>query len=441
MKLFIKLACLCLAILQVSCTTIFARMVNSAENSDVRACPQAEVREQALQSTDIQLNQYKPVESRPNKKEKFALAVTISGGGYRAANLGLGVLLGLEEIKTKNDGNLLQEVDYFSTVSGGGLPVGLYLAKLHNYLETHCNADNFSLSAETTQMLANDCFCVNPLRADLTDYLFSINEKSTFKIEKLINDRILCTRCGGLTTGDIFVPKDASRPVHLPYWAINTLIYQNAGIFPFTPDIINSYQVTGYFHNNTQYYAANPCEALGYCMPLSVGLMASMSVPVAFPATTLDCCPSGERCCLHLYDAGMVDILGINTALNLLAQDKRKTKVLIVVDAGRDLAKPFSGVKKSPEGIPLIVHISATRYSGYRKCIKAKLRAIEKQNLSNKNTRNFVVVYLDLDNYPAAQEIKSRLKMSYCDQQLLINIGKQLVESNPALREFLSELS
>lgn len=435
MKVFITIICLILATLQASCTTTFARMVYDQEGSDELVYPHAPIKEQELQSTDIQLNQYKPVESRPNKKEKFALAVAISGGSYRAANFGLGVMLGLEEIKTKNGGNLLQEVDYFSTVSGGGLPVGFYLARLHNYLECHHNSENFSLAAETNQIFMNDCSCPNPLRADLTSYMFSINEKHALQMEKVLNNRILCTNNGGLTTGDIFVPKDANRAVRLPYWAINTLIYQNAAIFPFTPDVINSYHVTGYYHNNTQYSAANPCCSLGYCMPLSVGLMASMSVPIAFPPTTLESCFCGQKYYLHLYDEGMVDILGVNTALSMLAQDKRETKVLIVVDACKNLANPFSCFKQSPEGIPLVVHLSATGYSGERKLLKAELCSIAKKRLGNKNTKNVIVIYLDLDNYPAAQAIKSRLKMSCSQQQYLINIGKQLVKCDPTLKE------
>lgn len=436
--LLIGLLTLCLA----SCTTTIARFIDHFENIDDVVYPPAEKKDhKTIKSVDIQLDKYKPVQTRANKKRNFALALAISGGGYRSANLGLGVLLGLEKIKNKGlKENLLQEIDYISTVSGGGLPVGFYLTKLHNYYEHHTNINQFSLETEINNLLLNDSIRTNPLRADLTRYLYSTNERVGLRIEQILNDTLLWTNQGGLTEGDIFVPKGSNKAVQLPYWIINTTIYQNSAIFPFTPDELNDALITRYYHRN-QYWYNYSNQPLGYKMPVSVGLMASMSVPIVLPATTFEsrACTT-TPCYLHLYDGGIADNLGINTALNLLIQDKRKIKILMVVDSGKDLIKSYSKFKKSPKGLPLTVHLASMTIDAYRKFIKSHINFISKKLLCSKKG-NVIVIYLDLADYPATQEIKTKLKMSLRDQKTLLRIGQELVEKDKTLKIFLSQLS
>jgi hypothetical protein len=67
----------------------------------------------------VDLAEYRSVQERAAQDSDIVIVVAISGGGQRAGNFGTGVLLGLEEIKA-GPGDLLDEVDYFSTVSGGG---------------------------------------------------------------------------------------------------------------------------------------------------------------------------------------------------------------------------------------------------------------------------------------------------------------------------------
>ena len=73
---------------------------------------------------------------RPAQDPSLALAIAISGGGHRSANFGVGVLTGLEKI------GVLKEVDYISTVSGGGFAAAAYIDTLLDHLEkggTHAN--------------------------------------------------------------------------------------------------------------------------------------------------------------------------------------------------------------------------------------------------------------------------------------------------------------
>ncbi|MEI7836280.1 MAG: hypothetical protein WCK05_07690, partial [Planctomycetota bacterium] len=74
----------------------------------------------------VDLSPYQSVQQRAGQDPAAGMALACSGGGMRAANLVAGVLLGLEELKKEpgSNANAPREVDYFSSVSGGGMGVG-----------------------------------------------------------------------------------------------------------------------------------------------------------------------------------------------------------------------------------------------------------------------------------------------------------------------------
>src|SRR6187402_95381 len=81
----------------------------------------------------VSLNDYKSVQERNTRFQNpnIALGIAISGGGSRAQFFSMGVLLGLEEIQENyQQRNFLNEIDYFSTVSGGCYSAGYYLTIL-----------------------------------------------------------------------------------------------------------------------------------------------------------------------------------------------------------------------------------------------------------------------------------------------------------------------
>lgn len=443
---YIYLILLCVLTLNLtSCYRIIARHINASENiADIEYPPAFTSYPELKNAADIKLDKYKSIQTRINQNKNFAIALAVSGGGYRSANLALGVMLELEKIQHKAlKQNLLQEVDYFSTVSGGGLAVGFYLSRLHNFITNDTHIKHFSLQAEIDKILLNDAIKPNPLRADLMNYLFSNDEKEGFQVEKILNDTLLSTTQGGLVEGDIFIPANSKKTVRLPYWAINTTIYQNASIMPFTPDVLNTYKIEGYYHNHHFYYFPNQTNpSFAYNIPVSVGLMASLSVPLALPPTKLvsHACKNGP-CYLQLYDGGIADNLGINTALNLLLQDKREIKILMVIDSGKDLLQPFSKLKQSPDGMPLMVRLTTISTDAYRKYIKSHLNFIANKILCSKETNHVIVIYFDLEGYPATQQIRSDLKLSLKDQRTLLKIGKELVKKDKALNGFLAELA
>ncbi len=318
--------------------------------------------------------------------------------------------------------------------------MGYYLTQLHNYILTHGSATGFSLNNTVNHMLASSLAVDNPLRTDLTPYLFFGHQRGLL-IEDKLNDTLLATPQGGLLLGNIFVPAGSSQPVQLPYWAINTTIYQNAAIFPFTPDVLKKYQVTGFFHDNNLYRGTND-EIDLYHVPVSIGLTASASVPFAIPATTLvsDGCENQKECYLQLLDGGLADNLGIYTALEFLLQDKSKIKILIVVDAYKGSATPYSQSMNPPEKIPLLWRVVTASMDSNHEHLTSNVNDIAHDVLCRGGASHVIVVYLDIKNYPVAQSIGTQLNVSLENQMTLLDIGEQLVVQDKTLTAFLRQL-
>lgn len=427
--------------LLTSCATI-SREIQQSANVTNNPYPAAVSNNPELKkSLFISLKHYKSVQTRPNQRADIAIALAASGGGYRAANLTLGVLMGLEQIRSPHlKGNLLQEVDYFSTVSGGGFGVGYYMTELHNYQARFGQTGSFLLGNQVNKMLNQQG--ANALSVDLTEHLF-FGKGRGFDLERKLNEAILNTSHGGLQLGDIFVPAQSKESVHLPYWAVNTTVFQNAAIFPFTPDILSRYRVTGYFHNGQLHEIDQDFQALDYgdTVPVSVGMTASASVPFATPATTLVTKGCNGGCYLQLLDGGLSDNIGVYTALSLLLQDKSKTKVLIIVDAYKGDAEPYSQQMTPPTALPMLWRMASIGTDSNREHIKPNVRFVTRDLLCENKANNVIVIYLDLGRYPKAKKIGTQLTISAESQKMLIRTGQQLVLQDESLKRFISELN
>lgn len=312
----------------------------------------------AWQATEPQMDmgRYENVQKRPGQRGDIAVAVAISGGGMRAANFAAGVLQALEKIPVKGaDGgvsNLLREVDYFSTASGGGLAAVSYVLHLAEYQQRHpedpmAKEFRFGPKREGDSMEDpsgrnwRDALSRN-YQASMIRALFnpimmgSMNRGDV--LERRLDDNVVGEINGRTPTlGDIFVPR--GQTPRLPYWVANATVFENGAIFPFTPDILEKYGITGYWHRET--YRDLPAGGAAE-LPLSVGLKASASFPVAIPPSNLKSCIDKENSSLHLMDGGVADNLGVITATRLLNQDPARKKVLIVIDAYNGTTEPFS---------------------------------------------------------------------------------------------------
>ena len=209
-----RFALLAMFLMITSCSYI-TRKLQHVESTSINSYPAARALNPELKKPLIvSLAQYKSVHTRHHKDNHLAIALAASGGGYRAANFTLGILLGLEKTHSQRlNSNLLEQVDYYSSVSGGGFGVGYYLTQLHNYLIKNGSIASFSLNENVHNMLR---YNTNPLRQDLTGYLF-FGEDRGLELEKRLNETLLATPDGGLLLGDIFVPNGSCSPTILDY--------------------------------------------------------------------------------------------------------------------------------------------------------------------------------------------------------------------------------
>lgn len=387
----------------------------------------------AFHPPTLSLKNYKSVQSRPSQNPDVAFAVAISGGGHRAANLATGILLELETIRTPQ-GNLLEEIDYFSTASGGGFAAGTYLSARADHLESK-TLQRFSfhsaLSAHKGRLLKN-------LRRD---YQTSI-------LTQWIHWRCLGFRDGGdlierdfdryllgskhryqnrsLTLGDLFIPTRSDRPVQLPCWIQNATVYENGARFLFTPDFIEEYNIQRYVHNmRYKTLTDNPLS-----LPLSVGMKASASFPVLIPASTFTCKPESDRLnhYLHLIDGGLSDNLGVQTAIELLKQDPAPRKVLLVIDAYAENEHPYSAHRKSPDG-------AGAAYRIMNIGVDTQHISVQQEIFDTIRDSGIDGLLLALDSnekapiIQQARQVPTSLLITQPDQLVLLQAGKLLIDS------------
>lgn len=398
--------------------------------------------------SSIDLSTYKSEETRPGQRSDIAVAVAVSGGGYRAANFAAGVLMGLEQLRSPDlKGNMLQEVDYFSSVSGGGFAVGYYLTNLYNYEMKYAHnpkAAPFSFTNLMEKVIKSDSgpaiMSRNPLAKDYADLLFFGNDRGLL-LENDLNKSILMTPNGGLTLGDIFVPKGSSRQVMLPYWTTNTTIYQNSAMFPIAPDTIKRYKVRGYWHDHHQYQLQGSFDDPNYAdpFPVSVGMTASASVPFVFPTTTLtsQACANNKHCYLQLLDGGLSDNMGIFSALGFLYDDPAKTKILIIIDAANNSNQPFSKSLGGPTGFPLLWQLFNMSTDALHAHIREYINFTARDILCTHGASHVVVVYIALAQDQQARKIGTSFSIQPSQQKYLIHLGEKVTLNNAVLKKLM----
>jgi hypothetical protein len=374
----------------------------------------------------------------------LALAAAISGGGHRAANFAAGVLLELEQLTTQDSagGNLLSEIDYFSTVSGGGFAAAAYISSLHDYIKFNGTKHGYSFAKVLRYPTAGyppvTCPCKKPPPAEqITDPCIRRHLQGFYSgvggdlwrdvlswatigilerpghFEKTLDDDVLgqywrkkklaslpedVSGGASLTLGDVFVDRrEHETRVQLPYWVANATVYENGAIFPFTPDHLKLYRVCGYRHRLTKYsYVEDEQEYDEFIrrVPLAVGMTASANFPVATVPTILTSDMDANNPFLHLLDGGVAENLGVITALRLLRNEPCReitTRGLIVIDAYQGTFVPFSRIKQPPpigDAAMRVTDISLDSWRGrYREIVRNLCANI-----------NVAVVFLSFDD-------------------------------------------
>jgi hypothetical protein len=398
----------------------------------------------SFQECSVDLSFYKPVQERPGQDPNIAFAVAASGGGYRAANFATGALLGLEELKDSNSPshNALSEVDYFSSVSGGGFAVSAYLATLSDYrrftgsttgylfanaiapTDEKCPCDGKPAAQQNTDPctrkhllgLYKD-FIGDFLRTLLPWNHLGFDARSQ-RFEQAIDDDALGYRWrraklrsmrdpnaaenATLTLAEIFVRAcEPNRQVILPYWFTNATVYNNSVIFPFSPDNLRSYDLTAYYHRcsekkivNTRKSQQDPNDFI-LNIPLSTGVTSSANFPLAMPPLRFTSKMDPNNPYFYLLDGGVADNLGIITAARILTDPVNQNiprKCLVVIDSYQGEISPFEKAKKPPNEADTAMHLMGMGLDSWR----ARYREVAERLSGQSNIKMVCLSFDDL---------------------------------------------
>jgi predicted acylesterase/phospholipase RssA len=430
----------------------------------------------AYQECAVDLKNYKSPQQRMGAQDaNLALAIAISGGGFRASNFSAGVLVGLEEINapSTNQGNCLSQADYFSTVSGGGFTASVYISSLYDYIQftgsiegycfakalqdtsenrttaRNCLLDNISIQNYSTDPCIKrhlQGFYPDDIRYLISDILCWLlqNISKGGKFEEITDDTFIgCqfrrlklkslnqqNQKTSLTLGDIFIRIDDSNEIRLPYWVANATAYENGAIFPFTPDHLKLYNITEYRHRSKQ-YSYNPqkqsYESFLYNVPVAVAVMASANFPGATFPTTLGSKMDPNNPYLHLFDGGMADNLAVITAVRLLDDEQEKRvqrKVLLVIDAYQGTFAPFSKIRYPPPPVSTALRAMDISLDSWRGRYREIICGLCKE-------KNISVVFFSFDDLVFLESCQPLVEFGLTDD----DIG-ELTEKSKLVRPF-----
>ena len=302
----------------------------------------------------VSLNEYKSVQERDTRFQNpsIALGVGISGGGSRAQFFSLGVLLGLEEIQEDNSNrNFLNEIDYFSTVSGGCYSAGYYLTIQKNKLQyDNCTFNEFYFSK--ADAFKSD---VNKSATLLSLLNNSRNEKGEkvsmaqrLDLEVLQYDSTNPENQNKFKTqmllSDFFIPKDSKQNPQLPIMVANGTAYNNGERFPFMPHIIRALKINSSLAPNKASLSLDENQINnGYNFPLTYAITASSAFPGVLPKTKFGI--KNQEKILCVIDGGASDNMGYETLIELLHNDnkvKDKNKKALFIDClGQGKKSPY----------------------------------------------------------------------------------------------------
>jgi len=395
------------------------------------------------QTPNISLSKFKDVEEeRINQEQNITVVAAISGGGHRAGNFGVGVLMALEDIKCSNKSyNVLKEVDYFSTVSGGGFAAGAYIASLHDHNQNETYLFSEKINSNKNEIRRNlergyHNVLIEAFTKLKTLGLYDRGDYLETELDQKILGAAYRQNRESITFGDMFIEKNSEKIPILPIWIANATIYENGSIFPFYPGSFEKYQVTNYTHNVKKKKAEDYNQ-----VPLSLGLKASATFPVAVPATTLTSSYDPNNEFIHLFDGGLSDNLGISTAVRLLDASKNKKRVLIIIDAYNGNAEPFSKNEASPFAIQIYNRATSISLDTWR--IRHKWISEHFLKGISRYGEMVKVIYLafeqaDDDTRKLVEEIGTNFNIKDKEQEALFKAANQSVNKNAnTIIEFL----
>jgi hypothetical protein len=337
--------------------------------------------------------------SNPNKRSgqdsSRVVIYCASGGGSRAAAFNTGIMLELESIVAEINGstsksNALNEIDYFSTTSGGSWGVSSYIAYLYQkqkyshpdyvkaiklYNESLKDPGPFDSIKEYPTFNDYELYLQNRVSFRYFKYQpkYIIFRQTSQKSTRIITNRINAGYLGWsyrarveselwplmhdikkypfydyyvdeICMGDIFKPKHIQT--QLPIQIANTTNIDDYKLVPFSPDVLRNYGVKDYVHylekkpirlSDTGYFAFDS-------IPFASGVHASSGIPFAIGATTFkvekNTGKGTAQYYLHLQDGGIVEQQAMHSAKAILRSynhiKDRTKRIVIIVDASAE---------------------------------------------------------------------------------------------------------
>jgi len=302
----------------------------------------------------VSLSDYKSVQERDKKFQNpnIALGIGISGGGSRAQFFSMGVLLGLEEIK-ESDGqrNFLNEIDYYSTVSGGCFSAGYYLTILKNKLfYDNCTFNEFYFSKadaykDYVDKSANILSLLNNSRNEKGDKISMTQRIDSDILQYDATNPDNTNKFGTqMLLSDFFVSKDSKQIPSLPMFVANGTAFNNGERIPFMPHIIRGLNLNSSLAPNKAEISLNENKINdGYDFPVTYAITASSAFPGVLPKVKFGVKNKDKILCI--VDGGASDNMGYKTLVELLHNDTKvddKNKKALFIDClGQGKKTPY----------------------------------------------------------------------------------------------------
>lgn len=379
----------------------------------------------------LDLSRYKSPQERDNQDKKLVLGLAISGGGSRASYFGLGVMMELERLGYKDSSNILNEVDYLSTVSGGGFAGGYYISHFAHE-KKYYPYKKFSLNAIWKH--ANECSNALP-DVDLNSTIFkNIFIHNLFapgrRMRQLLDSMRRSILLEGKTDAnknayqrlllkDIFIDTASQEKVITPILITNGTFYANNSRLPIVPYLIDELNITGCYQPNVDFD--------GSTMPLFYGITASSSFPGVLLQIRLK---RSDSTLIRVIDGGVSDNFGYKSLVDIYRKmPEKQNHRLIVIDAsGQGVPSPVTGLRN----VGLFKVIGKMLYSGLESRYATSQQEIG-EFFKNDSSFSFIGItsirkYCEANEFPIPELINVKQKLSWPNiyDTLVKRIGKPI---------------
>ncbi len=287
----------------------------------------------------VSVKHYASVQTIQGQESKLCLGLAISGGGSRAQYFGTGILMELSELKDSNKKNFLSEVDYFSSVSGGGFAIGYYMmVRKIGLLDVQTYFDYWKTDIPYAEN-GLQSFLYFPaskwtalkLRSyeRRKKYNNSYPQKIDYQLLKANSNRSeIKKEVPRLLLNDFFVLNCDTCNAKLPMFVANAAIYPNCERLPLMPHILSKLQI-----NRSIVPIHSFGDASGYSFPLAFAIAASSAVPGILPIQKFGVLNDSNKA-IRVMDGGVVDNLGLQTLFELVLSDETDNvnKKMLIID-------------------------------------------------------------------------------------------------------------